>query len=574
MGGYTPKLASSRLGVAQRESGLAFRDKLNHQEREVQHCNRLGCSTRLTCSKSQQVRTSDRTKYSKPSFRSTSGKSMTGSSSKTHSSLCSSKKHHEEPDNLCSYKKEVSSDTKYIQIQTEVSESITPATRIPRKVPETNDVESGVLKALSVNLSEEVEGHSVRSNKKTWSQVEERSGVGNQDTSFRSSKVSSVTKVSQAAKSVPLSRVGIRKLGCTSISDVLPSGCSSSSHLSRSRRNEAAKKRSNGDCSASGIINRESYASGNVSGECSSSGDCTASVIKSTEGSSSRNVGRESSSKGKCSATAKSLTGRRSSTRGYLSSPKLSHFDQSAQQASKRTRKQSLSRDAVASVRTQTTNRDTGARTNRHERGNRTLLTEPLSTLPRSRRSEMSAGVSHQPTSLQLSPAVQANSYSRPGGNRETVHNRLTSDNTQRFHDLSSDQDDFLLFDTEGIAHGMTSGIAEVLSALEWIDQDEELTNEELLDLEERMGTVSTALTDEALSKCLESSFYKPVCSDARSISSVDSDVKCSICQEEYVEGDVVGKLGCDHGYHMACIHQWLQQKNWCPVCKGQAAPS
>lgn len=43
------------------------------------------------------------------------------------------------------------------------------------------------------------------------------------------------------------------------------------------------------------------------------------------------------------------------------------------------------------------------------------------------------------------------------------------------------------------------------------------------------MGTVSTALTDDQLSKCLERTTYTIVVSGMNS--HVDDDVKCSICQ-------------------------------------------
>ncbi|KAK9153351.1 hypothetical protein Sjap_000831 [Stephania japonica] len=41
-----------------------------------------------------------------------------------------------------------------------------------------------------------------------------------------------------------------------------------------------------------------------------------------------------------------------------------------------------------------------------------------------------------------------------------------------------------------------------------------------------------------------------------------EDDVKCSICQEEYANGEEVGKLQCDHWYHAACVYQWLWLKN------------
>ncbi|KAL2525367.1 RING/U-box superfamily protein [Abeliophyllum distichum] len=102
------------------------------------------------------------------------------------------------------------------------------------------------------------------------------------------------------------------------------------------------------------------------------------------------------------------------------------------------------------------------------------------------------------------------------------------------------------------------------------------MSYEELLALEERIGTVSTALSEEDLSKCLRKSSYQAIPSEVRVTGSFgdDIDIKCCICQEEYVYGDEIGKLGCQHGYHVACIEQWLRLKNWCPICKVFASPS
>jgi hypothetical protein len=44
--------------------------------------------------------------------------------------------------------------------------------------------------------------------------------------------------------------------------------------------------------------------------------------------------------------------------------------------------------------------------------------------------------------------------------------------------------------------------------------------------------------------------------------------------QEEYVDGEEIGTMQCEHQYHVRCIHEWLRQKNWCPICKASAIPS
>lgn len=102
------------------------------------------------------------------------------------------------------------------------------------------------------------------------------------------------------------------------------------------------------------------------------------------------------------------------------------------------------------------------------------------------------------------------------------------------------------------------------------------MSYEELLALEERMGTVSTALTEEALSDSLKRSIYQSEPSDdaADYVNEEKDDTKCCICQEEYVDGDEVGRLQCVHKFHVLCIEDWLRLKNWCPFCKESASLS
>ncbi|CAO2168527.1 unnamed protein product [Urochloa humidicola] len=96
----------------------------------------------------------------------------------------------------------------------------------------------------------------------------------------------------------------------------------------------------------------------------------------------------------------------------------------------------------------------------------------------------------------------------------------------------------------------------------------DDMSYEELLALGERIGTVSTGLSDGALSECLKRSLYVPT----DSTSHEDGDLKCIICQEEYFSDVEVAKMACKHYYHVSCIQQWLGQKNWCPICKSVAS--
>ncbi|VFQ62327.1 unnamed protein product [Cuscuta campestris] len=89
------------------------------------------------------------------------------------------------------------------------------------------------------------------------------------------------------------------------------------------------------------------------------------------------------------------------------------------------------------------------------------------------------------------------------------------------------------------------------------------MSYEELLALEERIGNVCTGLSDEAILNNLKRRKYPCTASE-----DLVEREPCSICQEEYSGGDTLGTLDCGHEYHAECIKQWLKQKNLCPICK------
>ncbi|XP_057850239.1 probable E3 ubiquitin-protein ligase RHG1A [Cryptomeria japonica] len=99
------------------------------------------------------------------------------------------------------------------------------------------------------------------------------------------------------------------------------------------------------------------------------------------------------------------------------------------------------------------------------------------------------------------------------------------------------------------------------------------MTYEELLALEERIGNVSTGLTEETICKSLKKILY---ISGTESIAVESSkkqpeDELCSICREEYMDKDELGIIDCGHIHHSHCIKKWLLMKNLCPICKKTA---
>ncbi|CAK9109642.1 unnamed protein product [Durusdinium trenchii] len=46
------------------------------------------------------------------------------------------------------------------------------------------------------------------------------------------------------------------------------------------------------------------------------------------------------------------------------------------------------------------------------------------------------------------------------------------------------------------------------------------------------------------------------------------TEVQCTICCEDFVEGERLRLLPCLHRYHVQCIDRWLSHSQTCPVCK------
>ncbi|CAI0465020.1 unnamed protein product [Linum tenue] len=90
------------------------------------------------------------------------------------------------------------------------------------------------------------------------------------------------------------------------------------------------------------------------------------------------------------------------------------------------------------------------------------------------------------------------------------------------------------------------------------------MSYEELLALEEQIGSVNTGLSEEAIVGRLKQRKYS-----AAVESTTEGETEpCCVCQEEYNNGEEIGTLDCGHDFHTGCVKQWLMLKNWCPICK------
>ncbi|KAL5190136.1 putative E3 ubiquitin-protein ligase HIP1 [Glycine soja] len=533
---YSGKRATDGVVVPRKGIRHAFRDTANARDQNGQVCSRITCSSRVNTPKGAQIGSSEKGKSLKPSIQSSSaGKEAIGSSSRTFFKTNSPGKPLIKPRKSPSSQLETdSSEISSVQDDSEVSKLAPP----PEK-SQTN-VQAELENTVSGNAMMEVGSSSVVSNTRSRRNFHPKPGL-------RGQEIKSTGPVTRAGTS----RYGLRNLKCNTISDVIPAGCSPSDST-LNRKKDVIKKR-------------------NCEGEGSSTG------------------------RGK-KMSGSSLEARNSGSRNgiFISDSRISrntpHRDRSdSNMAPVRTRK-------LISGRTR-------GRLSSQGNANPMPPNESLVKIPALPRSGglNIPGVSRH-TSVD-SPLSCPSSHSRPVTGSEELYGVMPVSPSEYglTHSLTN-------LDSFRRRYNMDS-IAEVLVALDRIEQDVELTHEQirllesnlfltglnfydphrdmrldidnmsyeqLLALEERMGTVSTALTEETLSECLKKSFYQSPPSEnaAESCNEHKDDTKCSICQEEYVAADEVGSLQCEHGYHVACIQQWLQLKNWCPICKASVAPS
>lgn len=91
----------------------------------------------------------------------------------------------------------------------------------------------------------------------------------------------------------------------------------------------------------------------------------------------------------------------------------------------------------------------------------------------------------------------------------------------------------------------------------DYVDIDN-MTYEQLLELEEQIGYVNKGLSREEMQNII-----KTKCVDNKL-----PQEQCIICQEGFNINEYVTELKCKHCFHYECIIKWLEQNKQCPNCK------
>ncbi|KAL4660688.1 E3 ubiquitin-protein ligase Arkadia-like isoform X1 [Arapaima gigas] len=97
-------------------------------------------------------------------------------------------------------------------------------------------------------------------------------------------------------------------------------------------------------------------------------------------------------------------------------------------------------------------------------------------------------------------------------------------------------------------------------------------TYEDLLHLEERLGTVNRGASQGTIERCTYPHKYKKRKlhgkQDEEDGTEEDTEEKCTICLSILEEGEDVRRLPCMHLFHQLCVDQWLLTNKKCPICR------
>ncbi|XP_010422822.1 PREDICTED: probable E3 ubiquitin-protein ligase RHG1A [Camelina sativa] len=579
MDGCAGKRSVDRFVVPRKASGLVLRENMNKKDgKTAPFCSRIGCNAKVTSStKRTRIGSLDNnTKVGQlPVPSSSNGKEIIGSSSRTPVGFGYLRK----PTKVTAKRLPSSNlDTESSETSTVHDDPAAAEATLPR--PKTKRCTTNVhsQSAVSGEVGMTKAGSSSRGRSS-----HQKSELGTRDT-LTGLCVSSPSSNSEHTVRGGLSKNRLRSLSCNSVSDVLPSNSSSGTKISVSQ-----KKKSGGESSSSSKDNKTNVLVPKVRNQNSSHGN----GIRVSENvlscdSVSNVLPSNSSSATKISVAKKKKSGgESSSSKGNKTNvlvPKVRN--QNSSHGSGIVVSDNRRNRIVPSIRDNSVVSSSGRRSER---------LEAVASSATSRQTPFPATPTDPNPSFSLSPS---NRYSRPNSSTGSLRRMMPGSPSEADRSHS-------LVNQDGLSHYNMNGIAEVLLALERIEHDEELTYEQLASLEtnlfsssmfrfydqhrdmrldidnmsyeellalgDKMGTVSTALSEEALSRSLKQSIYQGT-DETGAISLVkDDDIKCSICQEEYVDGDEVGTMPCQHMYHVSCVQQWLRMKNWCPICKTSA---
>jgi hypothetical protein len=104
------------------------------------------------------------------------------------------------------------------------------------------------------------------------------------------------------------------------------------------------------------------------------------------------------------------------------------------------------------------------------------------------------------------------------------------------------------------------------------MDNIDQLSYEQLLELQERIGHVKVGLTPQQISRLPLITLRTTSALSTQAAAGACGSSRCVICCEDYAIGDALRLLPCRHGFHQQCIDAWLDGHKKCPVCQCDVA--
>lgn len=94
-------------------------------------------------------------------------------------------------------------------------------------------------------------------------------------------------------------------------------------------------------------------------------------------------------------------------------------------------------------------------------------------------------------------------------------------------------------------------------------DDDDEMGYEQLLALQQRIGSVTLALPPQTLAALPTIKFkIQPPENKA------ETGERCTVCLEGYKDGERVLQFPCFHIFHGHCVTNWFNISKFCPICR------
>lgn len=91
-------------------------------------------------------------------------------------------------------------------------------------------------------------------------------------------------------------------------------------------------------------------------------------------------------------------------------------------------------------------------------------------------------------------------------------------------------------------------------------DDDDSMSYEENVELQERVGSVTIGLPPETLAALPEIAFKKQA--------DEGNGERCTVCLDDYEDGEIVLQLPCSHIFHGHCVPEWFKTQKTCPLCR------